>query len=108
MERIYSNGSREILFSNGTRKTVSGDGQSVVVSFFNGDIKQMLPDQRVVYYYADAQTVHTTYPDGLETLKFIKWVHLHSYFKSSVFGYARNSILLCIFFVKYNGPGHSL
>ena len=74
MERIYSNGAREILFTNGTRKQVSADGQSVIVSFFNGDIKQVLPDQRVVYYYSEAQTTHTTYPDGLEILQFPKFV----------------------------------
>jgi len=52
VERIYSNNAREILFANGTRKQISADGLSVVVSFFNGDIKQMMPDQRVVSQYA--------------------------------------------------------
>ncbi|ESO97980.1 hypothetical protein LOTGIDRAFT_103874 [Lottia gigantea] len=70
IERIYKNGAREILFANGTRKEISSDGQSIVVSFFNGDIKQIYPDKRVVYYYADAQTSHTTYPDSLEVLQF--------------------------------------
>ncbi|XP_067650428.1 centromere protein J-like isoform X2 [Haliotis asinina] len=70
VERTYSNGAREILFANGTRKEISSDGQSIIVSFFNGDIKQIFPDQRVVYFYADAQTTHTTYPDGLEILQF--------------------------------------
>ncbi|XP_013399795.1 centromere protein J-like isoform X2 [Lingula anatina] len=70
LERIYSNGAREILFANGTRKEISAEGQYIIVSFFNGDVKQILPDQRVVYYYADAQTTHTTYPDGLEILQF--------------------------------------
>ncbi|XP_050408223.2 centromere protein J isoform X2 [Patella vulgata] len=70
IERIYKNGAREILFANGTRKEISSDGQSIVVAFFNGDIKQIFPDKRVVYYYADAQTSHTTYPDSLEVLQF--------------------------------------
>ena len=48
VERIYSNNAREILFANGTRKQISSDGQSIIVWFFNGDIKQMMPDQRVV------------------------------------------------------------
>ena len=47
---MYNNGAREILFSNGTRKEISADGQSIVVSFFNGDMKQIMPDQRVVRY----------------------------------------------------------
>ena len=45
---MYSNGAREILFVNGTRKQVSSDGQAIIVSFFNGDMKQIMPDQRVV------------------------------------------------------------
>ena len=47
-EKVYKNGAREILFPNGTRKQISSDGQSIIVSFFNGDIKQIMPDQRVV------------------------------------------------------------
>ena len=37
-----------ISFTNGTRKEISADGKTVVVTFFNGDIKQIMPDQRVV------------------------------------------------------------
>ena len=48
IERTYKNGAREILFSNGTQKEISADGKSICVSFFNGDMKQILPDQRVV------------------------------------------------------------
>lgn len=48
VERIFTNGAREILFVNGTRKQISHDGMSIIVSFFNGDMKQTLPDQRVV------------------------------------------------------------
>jgi len=70
VERICPDGSREILFTNGTRKQISADGQTIIVSFFNGDIKQMLPDGRVVYCYADAQTTHTTYADGLQIFQF--------------------------------------
>ncbi|XP_053374954.1 centromere protein J-like isoform X2 [Mercenaria mercenaria] len=70
VERTYRNGAREILFSNGTRKEISADGKSIVVSFFNGDMKQIMPDQRVIYYYAENQTTHTNYPDGLEIIQF--------------------------------------
>ena len=71
VERVCPDGSREILFTNGTRKQISSDSQTIIVSFFNGDIKQMLPDGRVVYYYADAQTTHTTYADGLQIFQFV-------------------------------------
>ncbi|KAG8542003.1 hypothetical protein GDO81_027705 [Engystomops pustulosus] len=70
VERILRNGCHVILFPNGTRKEVSPDGRSTTVTFFNGDVKQVMADQRVIYYYADAQTTHTTYPDGLEILQF--------------------------------------
>ncbi|TSM60527.1 Centromere protein J [Bagarius yarrelli] len=70
IEKVSSDGERITIFPNGTRKQVSADGLSVTITFFNGDIKQMLPDQRVIYYYAEAQTTHTTYPDGLEVLQF--------------------------------------
>lgn len=70
VERILRNGCHVILFPNGTRKEVSPDGKSTTVTFFNGDVKQVMADQRVNYYYADAQTTHTTYPDGLEILQF--------------------------------------
>lgn len=70
VEKIYKNGRRVVLFPNGTRKEVSADGKSVTVTFFNGDVKQVMPDERVVYYYAAAQTTHTTYPEGLEVLHF--------------------------------------
>ncbi|XP_003919792.3 centrosomal P4.1-associated protein [Saimiri boliviensis] len=70
VEKVYKNGSRVILFPNGTQKEVSADGKTITVTFFNGDVKQVMPDQRVIYYYAAAQTTHTTYPKGLEVLHF--------------------------------------
>ncbi|XP_050999138.1 centromere protein J [Acomys russatus] len=70
VEKVYKNGSRVVLFPNGTRKEVSADGKSITVTFFNGDVKQVMPDERVVYYYAAAQTTHTTYPEGLQVLHF--------------------------------------
>lgn len=70
VEKVYKNGYRVILFPNGTRKEVSADGKSFTVTFFNGDLKQVTPDDRVIYYYAANQTTHTTYPEGLEVLHF--------------------------------------
>ncbi|XP_061484599.1 centromere protein J isoform X2 [Rhineura floridana] len=70
VEKILKNGSHLIIFPNGTRKEVSCDGKIMTVTFFNGDVKQVLEDQRVIYYYADAKTTHTTYPTGLEVLHF--------------------------------------
>nr|XP_017512418.2 centromere protein J isoform X1 [Manis javanica]XP_017512419.2 centromere protein J isoform X1 [Manis javanica]XP_017512420.2 centromere protein J isoform X1 [Manis javanica]XP_017512421.2 centromere protein J isoform X1 [Manis javanica]XP_017512422.2 centromere protein J isoform X1 [Manis javanica] len=70
IEKVYKNGCRLILFPNGTQKEVSADGMTVTVSFFNGDVKRVLPDKRVIYYYAAAQITHTTYPEGLQVLHF--------------------------------------
>ncbi|XP_059820226.1 centromere protein J-like [Hypanus sabinus] len=70
VEQVLRSGHHVIIFCNGTRKEVSADGKTIKVTFFNGDIKQIMSDQTVIYYYADAQTTHTTYPDGLEVLQF--------------------------------------
>ncbi|XP_042315918.1 centromere protein J isoform X2 [Sceloporus undulatus] len=48
VEKVFKNGCHLIIFPNGTRKEVSCDGKITTVSFFNGDIKQILEDQRVV------------------------------------------------------------
>ncbi|XP_060090815.1 centromere protein J [Heteronotia binoei] len=70
VEKILKDGSHLIFFPNGTRKEVSCDRKTTTITFFNGDIKQVLEDQRVIYYYADAKTTQTTYPTGLEILHF--------------------------------------
>ncbi|XP_075930668.1 centrosomal P4.1-associated protein-like [Petromyzon marinus] len=70
VEVVSRGGRRTLRFPNGTRREVSPGGRSVLVAFFNGDVKRVLPDQRVIYYYADAQTTQTTFPDGLEILQF--------------------------------------
>ncbi|CAM9932434.1 unnamed protein product [Bubo scandiacus] len=70
VEEVLTDGRRIITFRNGTKKEISADKRMTTISFFNGDIKKIMPDQRVIYYYADAQTTHTAYPDGLEVLQF--------------------------------------
>ncbi|XP_064913697.1 centromere protein J isoform X4 [Columba livia] len=70
VEEVLTDGRRIITFRNGTKKEISADKKMTTISFFNGDVKKIMPDQRVIYYYADAQTTHTAYPDGLEVLQF--------------------------------------
>ncbi|KAE8286541.1 Centromere protein J [Larimichthys crocea] len=53
------------LVDNGTRT-----GMSKTVTLFNGDIKHVLEDGKVVYYYAGSQITQTTYPSGLVVLHF--------------------------------------
>uniref|UniRef100_A0A8C4ZPY4 Centromere protein J C-terminal domain-containing protein n=1 Tax=Gadus morhua TaxID=8049 RepID=A0A8C4ZPY4_GADMO len=69
-EQVLPCGGRLIVFANGTRKELSADGLATTMTFFNGDTKQVMADQRVVYYYAEAQTTHTTFPNGMEILQF--------------------------------------
>ncbi|XP_065831211.1 centromere protein J-like isoform X2 [Oscarella lobularis] len=70
VEEIRPDGSRAIAFSDGTKKEISADGLSIIVSFSNGDVRHIFPDQKVIYFYAETKTKHTTYPDGLEVLEF--------------------------------------
>ncbi|XP_076873904.1 uncharacterized protein LOC143523382 isoform X2 [Brachyhypopomus gauderio] len=44
IEQFLSNGSRVVVFRNGTKKEIGADQKSVKVSFFNGDVKRILPD----------------------------------------------------------------
>lgn len=50
IEKVLAGGDRVIVFPNGTRKEVSADGLTVKVTFFNGDTKQIMADQRVVRF----------------------------------------------------------
>ncbi|XP_030355547.1 uncharacterized protein LOC115613768 [Strigops habroptila] len=70
VEEVLTDGRRIITFRNGTKKEISADKRTMTISFFNGDVKKIMPDRTVIYYYADAQTTHIAYPDGLEVLQF--------------------------------------
>ncbi|XP_051471242.1 centromere protein J-like [Apus apus] len=70
VEEVLTDGRRIITFRNGTKKEISADKRMTTINFFNGDVKKIMPDQSMIYYYADAQTTHTVYPDGLEVLRF--------------------------------------
>ncbi|XP_062268067.1 centromere protein J isoform X1 [Platichthys flesus] len=50
-------------------RTVSAQ-KTKTISFINGDMRHVLEDGKVVYYYASAQITHTTHPSGLEILHF--------------------------------------
>lgn len=70
IERRYPDGKRTILYVNGTEKDIYLDGRTVI-RFDNGDIKKTFPQTGlVVYYYAQAQTTHTTYPNGTQVFEF--------------------------------------
>eukprot|EP00948_MAST-09A_sp_MAST-9A-sp1_P004128 g4128.t1 len=73
----FDNGRRVIKYRNGTVKDIQPNGESMV-TFTNGDVKQTFPPKAgnntrqklVVYYYALADTTHSTYSDGLEVFEF--------------------------------------
>lgn len=41
-----------------------------MVHFSNKDVKHTFPDGKVVYYYSETRTSHTTQPDGMEMFEF--------------------------------------
>ncbi len=69
-EQLLPDGSRVVLYRNGTKKKIAADGSSVVL-FSNGDSKHTETSSGVVtYYYKEADTTHTTYPDLTEVYEF--------------------------------------
>ncbi|XP_034284363.1 centromere protein J-like isoform X2 [Pantherophis guttatus] len=70
VKQLFTDGRRITIYPNGTKMEISTDKKTATVTFYNGDIKKILADQTVIYYYADAQTSRTIYPDGLEVLQF--------------------------------------
>ena len=69
-ERRFKSGRRQLWFRNGTEKEIGNDG-SATVRFANGDIKKTHSDTGlVVYFYASANTTHTTYGNGVEIFEF--------------------------------------
>ena len=70
-EEVLQDGRRLISYRNGTRKEMLPNGESLV-HFVNGDTKTTGAGNSgvVVYYYAQADTTHTTYKDGVEVYEF--------------------------------------
>lgn len=70
-EIVNADGSKDIWYPNGNLKKISADGMSVRMLYFNKDIKETdIREGTVKYYYAETNTWHTTYLDGLEILEF--------------------------------------
>ena len=69
--RTFVDGKKEVEYKNGTQKSVSPDG-TVVVKFANGDVKTAdAATGKVVYFYAAAQTTHTSNPrQNIEIFEF--------------------------------------
>ncbi|RLN49294.1 hypothetical protein BBJ28_00007864 [Nothophytophthora sp. Chile5] len=69
-ELLYTDGSRRVVFPDGNEKEIGANGH-VVIKFTNGDHKELSPDTGIsVYYYYEAQTKLTTYPDEKKVYEF--------------------------------------
>ena len=66
---IYTNNKKEVIFPSGVKKEIYNDNHQIIY-FTNGDLKQIYPDGKNVYYFKDAQTVQTSFEDGLQVFKF--------------------------------------
>lgn len=74
-KRVIENGdgSRDVWYPNGNLKKISADGMCTRMLYYNKDIKETnITEGTVKYYYAESNTWHTTYVDGLEILEFPK------------------------------------
>jgi centromere protein J len=72
-EIVNADGSKEIWYPNGNLKKISGDGMLIRMLYYNKDIKETnINEGTVRYYYAENNTWHTTYIDGLEILEYPK------------------------------------
>ncbi|XP_070498726.1 centromere protein J [Chironomus tepperi] len=70
-EIVNSDGSKDIWYPNGNLKKISPDGLMIRMLYYNKDIKETnMNEGTVKYYYADTNTWHTTYVDGLEILEY--------------------------------------
>lgn len=74
-KRIIENpdGSKDVWYPNGNLKKISADAMLVRMLYFNKDIKETdVREGTIKYYYAETNTWHTTYADGLEIIEFPK------------------------------------
>ncbi|KAJ9467383.1 hypothetical protein DIPPA_52985 [Diplonema papillatum] len=69
LERFYRSKKKEVIYTNGTRKVLLPSGH-IVLRFNNGDIRKTYPSGKIVYYYSQARTRHTTYRDGVQIFEF--------------------------------------
>ncbi|XP_065357296.1 centromere protein J [Calliphora vicina] len=70
-EIVNADGSKDIWYPNGNLKKISADGMVIRMLYYNKDIKETnINEGTVKYYYAETNTWHTTYLDGLEILEF--------------------------------------
>lgn len=60
---------QEIIYANGAKSEKYPNGYTVM-HYSNKDIKQVYPDGKQVYFFANEQTAKTIYPDGVQEIIF--------------------------------------
>ncbi|KAI9099411.1 T-complex protein 10 C-terminus-domain-containing protein [Phlyctochytrium arcticum] len=68
--RIYQHGVKLVRYQNRTIKEVHPKENVTVIHFTNGDYKKVMSDGRIVYWYSEPRTLHTTFKDGLQLYEF--------------------------------------
>lgn len=69
-EVVFTDGSKRIMFADGNEKEIQADGRTLI-KFTNGDRKEVFPDTGIsIYYYYEAKTKLTTYPDQTKVYEF--------------------------------------
>ena len=66
---IYSNNKLEVIIKSGVKKEIFEDGFQIV-NFTNGDLKQIFPDGKIIYYFKESKVTQTTFSDGTQLFKF--------------------------------------
>eukprot|EP01063_Lacrimia_lanifica_P015216 TRINITY_DN22029_c0_g1_i1.p1 TRINITY_DN22029_c0_g1~~TRINITY_DN22029_c0_g1_i1.p1 ORF type:complete len:836 (+),score=250.96 TRINITY_DN22029_c0_g1_i1:90-2597(+) len=69
LERHYQSKKREVSYTNGTKKILLPTGH-VILRFNNGDVRKTYPSGKVMYYYFQEKTRHTTHRDGVQIFDF--------------------------------------
>ena len=59
---------KEIIFPSGVKKQIFPDGYQIIF-FNNKDIKQIYPDNKIVYSFYEAKTIETSFPNGVHIYK---------------------------------------
>ena len=69
--KIFNNNKKEIIFPNNTKKQIFPDGYTLV-HFSNGDIKEIIPNYKEIYYYKKNEVYQVDFYDGSNYIKYLK------------------------------------
>ncbi|XP_054707319.1 centromere protein J-like [Uloborus diversus] len=69
IQRINDSGIEEFLYPNGTRKVIDPAKNYITFFFCNGDSKEIYPDKKEVYKFANG-IIELTLPDGVQSTEF--------------------------------------